>query len=397
MNVETLLPILASTLRDIFVILGVILIFQMIVLAYLKRHHLHGGKVIYTRGRLNQLGTVYFAVLLVFFQIELLTGKPTWIIVNERLMLFFYVMAYLGARSLVVTAGAGGLTQLVLIGFNATIWQDLSVISIEAVVAYAFVVLGRRMQLSFMQASFALTVCVGLCWQVVVFLNAALLANGTGAMSLVYAGDFLITNAVLSYVLDFFDRNNDDTTRIQYAASTDRLTQVENYASFERQLAKAFKDFRFQQTPVAMIAFDIDHFKQMNDTYGHLAGNEILAQVGRLLLDETRKTPDVQCFRVGGEEFNLMLRHQSFERAVAFANSLQARIHHYPFMVAGNVLHITVSMGLAQLKAADLNPDAFYDRTDQMLYYSKFQGRAKLTTEQDEALVNLAAEDSYSH
>ena len=82
---------------------------------------------------------------------------------------------------------------------------------------------------------------------------------------------------------------------------------------------------------------------------------------------------------------------------MAFANSLQARIHHYPFMVAGNVLHITVSMGLAQLKAADLNPDAFYDRTDQMLYYSKFQGRAKLTTEQDEALVNLAAEDSYSH
>ena len=87
MNVETLLPILASTLRDIFVILGVILIFQMIVLAYLKRHHLHGGKVIYTKGRLNQLGTVYFGVLLVFFQIELLTGKPTWIIVTERLML----------------------------------------------------------------------------------------------------------------------------------------------------------------------------------------------------------------------------------------------------------------------------------------------------------------------
>lgn len=74
---------------------------------------------------------------------------------------------------------------------------------------------------------------------------------------------------------------------------------------------------------------------------------------------------------MGGEEFNLLLRQESAERAVAFAKVLQARIHHYPAMVAGNVLHKTVSMGLAQLKAADQNPDAFYDRTEEMLYYSK--------------------------
>lgn len=164
---------------------------------------------------------------------------------------------------------------------------------------------------------------------------------------------------MLAYVLDFLARNKAATTRIQTAAALDRLTLLENYASLARQLAMPFCDFRFQQTPVAKLALAIAHFKQKQALYGHLAGKAILALLGRLLLDETRCTPDVQCFRVGGVQFNLLLRHHAFERAVAFANSLLPRIHHYPFMVAGNVYYITVSMGLAQLCAAALNPDAF--------------------------------------
>ena len=122
---------------------------------------------------------------------------------------------------------------------------------------------------------------------------------------------------------------------------------------------------------------DIDHFKQVNDTYGHLIGDEVLILVARLMKTSFRAHDKV--YRFGGEEFVVVLRSASHDDAVAAVERFRARMEAYEFPQAGR---ITVSVGLTEIQSGD-TPAAACERADQAVYYAKHHGRNQVCSEAD--------------
>jgi diguanylate cyclase (GGDEF)-like protein len=122
---------------------------------------------------------------------------------------------------------------------------------------------------------------------------------------------------------------------------------------------------------------DIDHFKQVNDTYGHLIGDEVLILVARLLRTSFRAYDRV--YRFGGEEFLVVLRSADHDAAVAAVERFRAAMDTYAFPQAG---HITASVGVTEIVTGD-SPAAACERADQAVYYAKHHGRNQVCSEAD--------------
>ncbi len=122
---------------------------------------------------------------------------------------------------------------------------------------------------------------------------------------------------------------------------------------------------------------DIDHFKNVNDTYGHLIGDEVLILVARLLKTSFRAYDRV--YRFGGEEFLVVLRSSDHDAAVSAVERFRANMAAYEFPQAG---HITASVGVTEIVTGD-SPAAACERADQAVYYAKHHGRNQVCSEAD--------------
>jgi diguanylate cyclase (GGDEF)-like protein len=130
---------------------------------------------------------------------------------------------------------------------------------------------------------------------------------------------------------------------------------------------------RRSQTPVSLIMFDLDHFKDVNDRYGHLAGDAVLNAVGTRMKEVLRGS-DLKC-RYGGEEFLVLLPETPLHGARRVAKTLRREIAERPVPWSGEGLHITASFGLAQTIPGEVNVQAVIARADQALYRAKDDGR----------------------
>jgi len=130
---------------------------------------------------------------------------------------------------------------------------------------------------------------------------------------------------------------------------------------------------RRSQTPVTLIMFDLDHFKDVNDRHGHLCGDAVLSAVGKRMKDVLRGS-DLKC-RYGGEEFLVLLPETPLHGARRVAETLRKEIAERPVPWAGEVLTVTASFGLAQTLPGEVNVQAVIARADQALYRAKDDGR----------------------
>ncbi|MFZ3126409.1 MAG: GGDEF domain-containing protein, partial [Rhodoferax sp.] len=121
----------------------------------------------------------------------------------------------------------------------------------------------------------------------------------------------------------------------------------------------------------------IDHFKQVNDTYGHLIGDEVLLLVARILKSSFRVYDRI--YRFGGEEFVVVLRCSGYEAAMAAAERFRSSMAAHEFPQVG---HITASVGLTEIVAGD-SPLAACERADQAVYYAKHHGRNQVCSDAD--------------
>jgi two-component system cell cycle response regulator len=155
--------------------------------------------------------------------------------------------------------------------------------------------------------------------------------------------------------------------KLLHISLTDGLTGVDNRRALEQRLHEMFEHSLRLHEPIACVMCDIDHFKKVNDTYGHAAGDEVLKQFAEILSDEAREIDRVG--RYGGEEFLLLLPGTVLDSAVTFAERLRQRVDNHTFSFEGGTLTRTMSCGVAawphprvagreeMLKAAD---DALY-------------------------------------
>lgn len=150
---------------------------------------------------------------------------------------------------------------------------------------------------------------------------------------------------------------------------------------------------RRSQTPVSMIMFDLDHFKDINDRYGHLAGDAVLNAVGKRMKEVLRGS-DLKC-RYSGEEFLVLLPETPLHGARRVAETLRREIAERPVPWAGEGLTITASFGLAQTIPGEVNVQAVIARTDQALYRAKDDGRNCVRIAAETA--TLVADETHRH
>lgn len=157
-------------------------------------------------------------------------------------------------------------------------------------------------------------------------------------------------------------------------AIRDPLTSLYNFRYFREQLS--LREEECHRDPdkqnLSLILLDIDHFKKVNDTYGHQAGNEVLQVVGRCLMDQTRRI-DVVC-RFGGEEFAAILPACSLDKAFECAERIRNALADLKINVGDQLISITVSLGVAELSPG-MTSDELIEWADKALYQAKSEGR----------------------
>ncbi len=160
--------------------------------------------------------------------------------------------------------------------------------------------------------------------------------------------------------------------RIEEMASTDELTGLLNRHAFTILIDKVMAEYRRAPEPIAMLLADIDHFKEINDRHGHLAGDEVLGSVAGLLLGSLRQSD--MAVRWGGEEFLLVLSGCDQAEAQRIAENLRQKIATMPVEVNGKHISVTISIGVSQYDGGEL-PDETVNRADAALYTAKNGGR----------------------
>lgn len=155
-------------------------------------------------------------------------------------------------------------------------------------------------------------------------------------------------------------------------AITDALTHIMNRRGITVALLDAMAQSERYGSPLCVAMADIDHFKPINDTYGHKAGDRVLTEVAGILAD-TLRMPD-KVGRYGGEEFLIILPHTTLAGGRKIAERLRAAVHRWEFGVDAKKLKVTVSLGITQFrKGEDL--EQLISRVDKALYEAKGGGR----------------------
>lgn len=183
---------------------------------------------------------------------------------------------------------------------------------------------------------------------------------------------------ILGAVLVFHDVTEERALarRLSWQATHDSLTGLVNRREFEQHLKSAWLSANSQDRQHALCYLDLDRFKYVNDTCGHLAGDELLRQISSLLQGKVRKTDTLA--RLGGDEFGLLLLHCSPDGAAAVANDLRQSIQEFRFLWEDKTYGIGVSIGLVGIDANSSSPASLLSAADAACYEAKSQGRDRV-------------------
>ncbi len=174
--------------------------------------------------------------------------------------------------------------------------------------------------------------------------------------------------------LDVIKKINFMYSRTRHLSLTDALTGLYNRRHFDHTVEREFLRSKRYGRNLSIAILDIDFFKKINDTYGHLCGDYVLKEVAYLILDNFRKTDIV--FRYGGEEFVILLTETALEQTVIPLERLRKTIEEQLFSYNNQQIKVTVSVGAAQNTTESVND--FLNNADKALYKAKNSGRNKV-------------------
>ncbi len=175
----------------------------------------------------------------------------------------------------------------------------------------------------------------------------------------------------------------DQKDAAEQAARTDSLTGVASRRAFSEAAEAEMQRALRYRTELSLLMMDLDHFKLVNDTHGHVTGDAVLVSFAQTVQQLVRKVDLVA--RLGGEEFVVLLPNITAEQATALAERIREAVYHSHLLVEGKPLQFSVSIGVAQFDRRELSLTGWLARADAALYRAKSQGRNRVVLEPSEA------------
>lgn len=166
--------------------------------------------------------------------------------------------------------------------------------------------------------------------------------------------------------------------KLSELAYQDPLTGLPNRRFMDERIKAEVALVKSGCTESSLLMCDIDHFKSVNDTYGHLAGDDLLRELAALLQSSVRENSTL--VRLGGEEFVILAPGTSLDEGKRFAERLRKLVENHRFLICGHEVRITMSIGVAALTGSEDIRD-YYNRADRALYAAKEQGRNQVSVE----------------
>lgn len=186
--------------------------------------------------------------------------------------------------------------------------------------------------------------------------------------------DLDVLSILATYVASVLDQ-----AKLYNLATTDELTGLYTRRYYVQRIGEEFRRTIRYQRHLSLIVIDIDHFKNINDEYGHLAGDEVLRQLSQRIVRHTRQGVDI-AVRYGGEEFVIILPETHLHGAKVAAERLRRDIERQLITFDGHTLKLTISLGVSSFPENGSEIQELFNHADHALYASKNEGRNRVTT-----------------
>lgn len=156
----------------------------------------------------------------------------------------------------------------------------------------------------------------------------------------------------------------------------DDLTKLNNRKSYNENIKRLLSEYQRYKTPFSMVIYDIDNFKQINDSYGHAVGDKVLVEMSALIKSYIRETDYI--FRIGGEEFAILFTQTKIAKAKSVSEKIRASVENNLNVIKDK--KITISLGVSEIKPED-KENTIFKRVDELLYKSKASGKNKISSD----------------
>jgi len=185
-------------------------------------------------------------------------------------------------------------------------------------------------------------------------------------------------------------RMREKAQRLEFESIHDKLTGLFNRGAYNQKIEETLANLKRYNVPASLLVCDIDHFKKINDTFGHHVGDMVLKNLATLLTERLRKNDFVA--RYGGEEFAVILPHTTLDNAKTVGESVRSFIEKSRFLFKDTEIPITISIGISEFRRGD-DAVKVFERADTALYFAKRSGRNMVKAEDDVKEKGMAIED----
>ena len=354
--------------KDLFVNLTILISFVFVGGQIFKEKPLSHNQSVKTKILVGLAGG-FLGITLIYFSIEVGTLHT---------MLDF---RYLAVLSVIKHAGflPSLLSAILMISFRLTFYA-ITPSSIYAVISMIFMVAGSNLIWKIRAKQFYKWIFMNIyCISIMSIVLYILLSGGSKAYgtTATFAISSFIVGMVQYYLLNYVSTINSLFRKFREEAKKDSLTGLNNVRQFDEILNDlAIKTIKNGEK-LSILVIDIDHFKSINDTYGHPVGDSVLNGLGKILISSCRSIDIVS--RVGGEEFTILLPCCSHEKALEVAERVRGEVEKHKYILPNNIeISITISIGAATYPDMVMNPNELVHKADEGLYLAKRSGRNKV-------------------
>lgn len=194
---------------------------------------------------------------------------------------------------------------------------------------------------------------------------------------LIHGASFGLVSEITYRYVEYNLASNKLFNRLEEESTTDFLTGLNNPRQFDSILSSTIETALEKEESLSVLMVDIDFFKEVNDTYGHIEGDMVLREFGKMLAENCRHFDEVS--RNGGEEFSVLLPDCAYPRAMQIAERIKAAVEVHPFILStGEQISITISIGVASYPETVDDIEKLMEKADMALYAAKRSGRNRV-------------------